>query len=111
MVRSHRERVDDINNAIKDIYFSEDALEKAEQSKDEATANLCFQAILYNLIIIGESVKNLDNEFILKNSRIDWQGVGNLRNLIAHEYFRIEVSKIRLYIDKPLSGLAEVLST
>ncbi len=72
MVRSHRERVDDINNAIKDIYFSEDALEKAEQSKDEATANLCFQAILYNLIIIGESVKNLD---------------------------------------KPLSGLAEVLST
>ena len=71
---------------------------------------MCFQAILYNLIIIGESVKKLDGKFLDAHSDINWRGIADLRNLIAHEYFRIEASKIRLYIDAPLRTLAAAFS-
>ena len=51
---------------------------------------LCFQ-----LLVIGEAVKNLDSELSRRASEVPWQRIAGLRDVIVHEYFRIELGRVR----------------
>lgn len=47
-------------------------------------------AILYQLIIIGEAVVHIDNE-LLEKYPYPWFKIRALRNYAAHEYFNIQI--------------------
>ena len=47
-------------------------------------------AVLYQLIIIGEAVVHIDNE-ILEKYDYPWFKIRALRNYAAHEYFNIQM--------------------
>ncbi len=49
-----------------------------------------FDAVLMNLLIIGEAAKNLPPSFIVAMPNIDWSGAAGLRDIIAHRYFGID---------------------
>ncbi len=49
-----------------------------------------FDAVLMNLLIIGEAAKNLPSSFIVAMPNIDWSGAAGLRDIIAHRYFGID---------------------
>jgi len=49
-----------------------------------------FDAVLMNLLIIGEAAKNLPASFIIAMPNIDWSGAAGLRDIIAHRYFGID---------------------
>jgi uncharacterized protein with HEPN domain len=49
-----------------------------------------FDAVLMNLLIIGEAAKNLPSSFIVAMPTIDWSGAAGLRDIIAHRYFGID---------------------
>ena len=49
-------------------------------------------AILYNLVIIGEAVKALGAATTARRADIPWRQIAGLRDLPAHEYFRIEIA-------------------
>lgn len=53
-----------------------------------------FDACLMNFVIIGESVLRLDSAFIDIHKEIEWHKIRGFRNLIAHDYFGIDVEEV-----------------
>ncbi len=85
MRRDARDRLEDILHAIEEV---ERRVE--EQLPDAALHDaLCFQ-----LLVIGEAVKHLDPDDRAAGSGVPWQRIAGLRDIIVHEYFRIELSRI-----------------
>ena len=51
---------------------------------------LLFDAVLFNLEVIGEAVKKLPVEAKSAAHEADWTGPARMRDLIAHHYFSVE---------------------
>lgn len=49
-----------------------------------------YDAVVRNLQIIGEAVKNIHQEIRLKYSEVEWRKIAGLRDILAHAYFSIE---------------------
>lgn len=54
--------------------------------KDFVNDDLRFDAVLRNLEIIGEAVKNISDETRRKYPQIKWRKIAGFRNIVAHEY-------------------------
>ena len=77
----------------------------AELIQDWVVAKTAFDAILYDLIVIGEAVKTVSGALKLIHSHIPWREISGMRDILAHEYFRVSSSVVRATIDMPLSEL------
>jgi uncharacterized protein with HEPN domain len=70
-------------------------------------------AISMLLIAIGESFKKIDKEtdglFLKKYSDIDWKGVIGVRNILAHDYFDIDVEEIYKICQRDVPQLIKTL--
>jgi uncharacterized protein with HEPN domain len=70
-------------------------------------------AIAMLLIAVGESFKKIDKEtegLFLKNyPDIDWKGVIGVRNILAHDYFDIDVEQIYKICQRDIPQLMKVL--
>lgn len=62
-------------------------------------------AILYNLVVIGEAANQIGEELRAKAPEIPWGDIVGLRNLIAHEYFRVDLDVIQEIVAESLSPL------
>lgn len=62
-------------------------------------------AVLYNLVVIGEAAGQISDETRSRAPEIAWTKVVGLRNLIAHEYFRIDLDVIRAIVAEQLEQL------
>jgi uncharacterized protein with HEPN domain len=61
-------------------------------SYDEFVADSKTQdAILYNLIIIGEAANQISNEFQEQNPAIPWSSMIGTRNIIVHGYNQVKL--------------------
>ena len=49
-----------------------------------------FDAVIRNLQIIGEAVKNIPDDVRELNPEIEWRKIAGLRDILAHAYFQIE---------------------
>lgn len=91
-----------IENQTKQIRTSDDFLIGPERVF--VLSGVCMQ-----LIYIGESVKSIDNKtnhLYLKNyPEIPWSEIMGLRDIIAHEYHRIDAEEVFQVIKKDLSSL------
>ena len=104
MSRDERERLRDIKDAIGAI---ESHLERlAETQKDDP---LLHDALLFQFVVIGEAVKNLAAETRESAPQIPWSDIAGLRDLIAHEYFRIEIDRILEIVDRDLPPLEQAI--
>ncbi len=48
-------------------------------------------AVVRNLEIIGEAVKNLPMEIRERHPNINWKKVARFRDIIAHHYFKVDL--------------------
>jgi uncharacterized protein with HEPN domain len=48
--------------------------------------NRTYDAVLRNLEIIGEAVKNIPQDFRDKYSSIEWRKIAGLRDILIHDY-------------------------
>ncbi len=77
----------------------------AEINKETFLADSKVQdAVLYQLIIIGEAVVHIDND-ILEKYPYPWFKIRALRNYAAHEYFNIQMWTIWDITSKHISEL------
>ena len=108
--RTEQESLADILEQIDRIKIAELLLieaEETEEAEDSKVGQVAFDAILYNLVVIGEAVKNLTIGIKNRNDAIPWNEIAGMRDILAHEYFRVNSEIVRATIDKPLAVLRE----
>ena len=52
--------------------------------------DVLFDAVLFNLAVIGEAAKNVPEEARASVPQADWTGPARMRDLIAHHYFAVD---------------------
>lgn len=56
--------------------------------------NKTVDAVVRNLEIIGEAVKNLPEDVRELRPEIEWKKVARFRDVIAHHYFKIDYDRV-----------------
>jgi uncharacterized protein with HEPN domain len=87
-----------------------DAIEAIEaysvSSYDEFLADAKTQdAILYNLIIIGEAANQISDEFQEQYSEIPWSSMIGTRNIIVHGYDQVKLQIVWKILQQDLGTL------
>lgn len=101
MKRGDRERLDDIAGAIRTIRTHADR---------KADDDLRRDALLYNLLILGEAVKALSEDTTARRPSTPWRQIAGLRGLLAHEYYRIDMAEIDKIINNDLAALETAIT-
>jgi uncharacterized protein with HEPN domain len=87
VVRTHKERLEDVRDAI-------DRIERAAAGMDEAAFQGADQSTLAALgwwfLVIGEAIKALPQDVQMRHPAVDWRGFARFRDVLVHQYFRIE---------------------
>lgn len=60
--------------------------------------------------MIGEAVKHLGPETREAAPEIPWTDIAGLRDLIAHEYFRIDIDRVLEIVERDLPPLERAIS-
>jgi uncharacterized protein with HEPN domain len=105
VTRSSDDRVDDILDAIARARRYAPSLD----SRDEQTAAMAYDAVLRTFAVIGEAAKALPATFKEAHVEVPWASIAGLRNIVVHEYFRIDSSVIRDVLDVHLGVLESAL--
>jgi uncharacterized protein with HEPN domain len=84
-----------------------DAIESIEaysvSSYDEFLADAKTRdAILYNLIIIGEAANQISNEFQERHDTIPWSSMIGTRNIIVHGYDQVKLQIVWKILQRDL---------
>lgn len=66
---------------------------------------MAYDAVLRNLAVVGEAVKSLPEEFKQQHATTPWSSIAGLRNVVVHEYFRVNPDLIRDILDNQLEPL------
>jgi len=103
--RSSEKRLRDTLERIAAAKRAERLLDDAEADGDAAAADTAFDAILYDLVVIGEAVKSLPRSMKDLHPEVPWTSIAGMRDVLAHEYFAIRAAVIRDTLDEPLERL------
>ncbi|MBI3189870.1 MAG: DUF86 domain-containing protein [Ignavibacteriales bacterium] len=77
--------------------------------KDFVHDDLHFDAVLRNLEIIGEAVKNISEETRNKYPKIKWRKIAGFRDIVAHEYFGINDETVWDIVENEIPALLEIV--
>lgn len=66
--------------------------------------------VLYRLSIIGEAVANIPEPLKTRYPSIPWRDVRNMRNVITHVYFGVDLARVWDVIEQDLRPLASQLT-
>jgi len=104
VTRSDQERFSDILHAIRRCQDYRPYLGGAD-----GFASMAYDAVLRNLAVIGEAVRSLPDESRERMPDVPWAAIAGLRNIVVHEYFRVNPDLIIDIVDQQLGPLAERL--
>ena len=99
-MRDLRNRLQDILDAIAQI--------EIEQRKGKAAfegSPLIQVWMVHHLMIIGEAVRSIDPALRQRYPSIPWRQVAGMRNILVHDYFRINEALVWETVDKDVPAL------
>jgi uncharacterized protein with HEPN domain len=109
VVRSGRrgtcERLEDIRAAATDALAFAGELDEAAFAVLAETDRRTYRALKNALAEIGEAVKLLPPELLGRHPGVDWRGWAGLRDLVSHQYFSLELPRLRLAVFDELPAL------
>lgn len=97
--------IEDILESIKNIEDFTKKLNKEKFSKD----NLRQSAVIRQLEIIGEAVKNIPQLFRERYPNIPWKEIAGLRDILSHAYFGVDAERVWNVIENDLPKLKKEL--
>jgi len=103
MSRSLRLYLEDILSSGAKVLRYTEGMTCEDFIRDERT----YDAVVRNLQIIGEVVKNLPMEFRDKYKQIEWRKIAGLRDILAHAYFSVEDEILWDVVENKVSILIE----
>jgi uncharacterized protein with HEPN domain len=66
--------------------------------------------VIYNLQIIGEASRATSEQFKAKYPQILWLKIADFRNLIVHEYFRVDLAIVWEIVENELPKLKQQIN-
>ncbi|MEC4804325.1 MAG: HepT-like ribonuclease domain-containing protein [Jaaginema sp. PMC 1079.18] len=97
---------------VRDILLEIAVIEEtiAELSYEEFAQNRqVLRVVLYCLAVIGEAVSTTVSELEAAESRIPWYQIRGMRNIVIHEYFRVDIQMIWETVQRDLQPLKAAL--
>lgn len=82
--RDWKFRIQDILDAVVAVQEYTQGMEFKTFTKDRKTVD----AVVRNLIIIGEAAVHVPEDICLKYPEVPWHDMRGMRNFVVHEYFR-----------------------
>lgn len=101
--RAEVERLRDILEHIDQVREAERVVDGYED--DPRLGQVAFNAMLYAIIVIGEAVSHLPAEVREAFPGVRWQHIVGMRNVLAHEYFRVAPTLVHAVLDADLREL------
>ena len=105
MPRDHNLYLKDMLEAIRKIENYSENITLDTLVEDE----LVQDAIIRNLEILGEAVKNIPEHVKNENPDIEWKKIAGLRDIITHAYFGIDVEIIWDVVENKIPSLKKSL--
>lgn len=93
---------------VQDILISAHAILKRTVGmtyEDFHTNQVITKAVLYDFVIIGEATRNVPVAIRDRYPEIPWRFMGNMRNVMTHEYFQVDLEIIWNTIQDSLPSL------
>lgn len=103
MSRNSRVYLEDIVEACAKIARYTNGMTLEAFIADEKTLD----AVVRNLQIIGEAVKNIGPEVRTHSPSTDWRKIAGLRDIVVHQYFGVDAELIWAVVDTNLAELAQ----
>jgi uncharacterized protein with HEPN domain len=103
--RDEQERLRDIKDAIATIRAHLASVDETSAAKEDPLHD----ALLFQFVVIGEAVKHLSPETREASPEIPWTDIAGLRDLIAHEYFRIDIHRVLEIVEQDLPSLERAI--
>ena len=103
--RDWRLRLQDVLESISEIEQCTKGITFEQFARNETTV----KAVLYDFIIIGEATRNVSQEIQSRYPLIPWRLMGGMRNVAAHEYFQVNLSRVWATIQEDLPSLVPQL--
>jgi len=99
--------IDDILQALKSIesYTKGFDFNKLKHNK------LVVDAVTRNLEIIGEAVKNIPVDVKKRHPDVEWKKIAGLRDILAHEYFGVDLKVLWDIIENKLPGFKKEIGS
>lgn len=91
------ERAREFTRGMSEDRFLEDALVQS--------------AVIRQLEIIGEAVKNLSPSFRKRHKNVPWKDIAGLRDKLIHGYFGVDIPLVWGICGKDLPGLEDFIRT
>ena len=85
--RDWKIRITDILQAIEEILELTKGMTAAQFAQDTRTV----KAVLYNFAVIGEAARHVAGEVQEAWTMLPWREMGDMRNMVIHEYFGIDL--------------------
>lgn len=67
-------------------------------------------AVLRRILIIGEATKRLSPEFRANHANIPWRKMAGMRDVIVHDYNRVDIEAVWDVVQNDLPQLIEFLN-
>jgi uncharacterized protein with HEPN domain len=106
MSRDYKLYLQDIFECCENVSEYTEGMSFEEFSRDKKTVD----AVVRNLEIIGEAVKNIPSEILQNKSVIEWKQIARLRDLITHHYFNVKLTIVWDIVQNRLPQLGEAIS-
>ena len=91
-----RERIRDIDRLrhIGECIANIEDYLRGKAFEDMTADVMCFHAVVYNLMVIGEAANLLTKEFRNEHPEVPWRDIVDMRNLLIHDYIKTNSSFI-----------------
>jgi len=107
MPRDYRLYLEDILRAAQSI---EEYLLGVHSFDNFCADKMRVDAVLRNLEIIGEASKRVPSEIKEKYPAVEWRKIAGLRDIVAHEYFGVDLEIVWDVVQNRLPGLRSLVS-
>jgi uncharacterized protein with HEPN domain len=108
--RTPSERLADIAAAIGRAHAADDRMRQAQAVGDAVGVRVAYDAICFQLFVIGEAAKALPRQLLEQEPGIAWREVKGMRDIVAHEYHRIAPEIIHRTVTTSLDPLSEAVA-
>ena len=108
-MRDDSERLQDILLSIDDIQAFVAGMTKSQFMTMETTDRKTYRAVCNCISTLGEAIKSLTPDVTSKYDSVDWTGLAGMKDVVTHQYFRVQLEFLWNTIAHELPDLRAIL--